>query len=69
MYWDKDHLAVVKKLDSPKELHIISHDGERYVEIPRYKRRIHEDYTRGSRFFVPITYYSLDDTPNVDIEQ
>lgn len=69
MYWDKDHLVTFKKLDFPKEPHIITQDGERYVELPRYKYRIDEDPTRGSMFFVPITYYSLDDTPDVDLEQ
>ena len=69
MYWDKDHLVTFKKLDFPKEPHIITQDGERYVELPRYNYRIDEDPTRGSMFFVPITYSSLDDTPDVDLEQ
>ena len=69
MYWDEDHLCTIKIFDCPKEPHIIEHDGERYIELPRYKYRIDEDPTRGSRFFVPITYYSLDDTPDVDLEQ
>lgn len=69
MFWDKNHLATIKKLDFPIEPRIVKHGGERCVELPRYKHRIDEDYTRGSRFFVPITYYSLDDIPNVDLEQ
>ena len=69
MYWDKDHLATVKRLHFPREPHIITQDGERYVELPKTKFKIGEDSTRGLNYFAPITYYSLDDTPDVDIKQ
>lgn len=69
MYWDKDHLVTFKKLDFPREPHIITQDGERYVELPKTKYTISEDPLKGSKYFVPITYYSLDDTPDVDLEQ
>ena len=65
MYWDKDQLVTVKKLDFPREPSIITQDGERYVELPE----TNEDLLRGSNYFVPIIYYSLDDTPDVDLEQ
>lgn len=68
MFWNKDHLAPVRSLDYSKEPHIITQDGERYVELPRVRYKIGEDPTRGSMLFVPITYYTLDDTPSPSSE-
>lgn len=69
MYQDKDRLVTVKKLNFPREPHIITQDGERYVELPRAKYKIGEDALKGSNYFALITYYSLDDTLDVDIKQ
>ena len=61
MYWDKDHLVTFKKLDFPKEPHIITQDGERYVELPRYKYRIDiNTYNSYLRRIKNINYILVD---------
>ena len=66
MYMEQGKLKLINKLECPVEPHIITQDGERYVELPKTKYRIDESPFRGLNYFVPITYYSNDDIPTIE---
>ena len=65
-FWKDNQLKKIKQVIVPKEPHIITQGGERYVELPKPKYRIDEDPIQGLGYFVPITWYSEDATPAVD---